>query len=108
MRRHLADNRRFLPLVLLTLLIIAIAVSRVWLHAHTTAEVLAGLAAGAISLFISYFLILRGKTTAPFDAYALALWAVVAAFIVHGTRFPAEHIIRMLALHIKGHMPFCG
>jgi len=108
MRSHLAPNRRFLPLLLLSLLIVAIAISRVALHDHSAAEVWLGLFAGSVSLFIAYFFILKGKAIAPFDAYVLALWGVAAAFVTHGMRFPAEHLIHLLAFHLRSHAAFCG
>jgi hypothetical protein len=108
MRSQLEASRRFLPLLILTLLIAAIAYSRVRLGFHTPAEVAVGMLTGFIAVVIAYFFVLRGRTPGSFDAYALALWIVVAAFLLHGQRLPMETWIRSLAQHVKNHVPFCG
>lgn len=108
MRTQLEDRRRLLPMLLLTLLIIAIAVSRVMLEAHTTPEVIIGLLAGWSALSLARFFVLRGADPGVFDAYVLAIWGVAAAFITHGMHLPAEDWLRSLAKHLKGHVPFCG
>jgi membrane-associated phospholipid phosphatase len=108
MRSQLEAQRRLLPLLLLTLLITLIAVSRVRLGMHTYEEVIVGVIIGIIGLFISYFFVLRKRTFAPFDAYALALWAVVPGLVVHGAHLPIEDLIHILAAHLKSHIALCG
>lgn len=108
MCRHLEASRRALPLIVLALLIIAITMSRVLLNYHSTEEACLGVISGLISIFLCYFFILRRKSTASFDAYALALWGVVAAFAGHGLHLPAERLIRLLALRMKSHVYFCS
>jgi membrane-associated phospholipid phosphatase len=107
MRSQLEPGRRFLPLLLLTSLIAAIAVSRVQLEFHNAAEVCVGICVGLLSLLLSRFFVLRGRGLALFDAYALALWAVVAVFITHGFHMPGEDVINTLVSHLKGHVVFC-
>jgi membrane-associated phospholipid phosphatase len=108
MRTQLEAHRRMLPLFLLTVLIAAIAVSRVALEYHTPTEVCTGLLAGYMSLALARFFVLRGRGLVPFDAYVLALWGAAALIITHGHHLPGEDIIHMLALHAKGHVPFCS
>jgi hypothetical protein len=108
MRSQLPENRRFLPLILLTLLILGIAVSRVWLEYHSVAEVVLGLLTGILGIGLARFLVLRSHAVGAFDAYAFALWGVVAGIIMHGTHLPVEEFLHTFAYHLRGHIPFCG
>lgn len=108
MRSQLDAKRRFLPLLALTLLITCIAYSRVQLGFHTPAEVAVGMLVGFTAVVLAYFFVLRGRPAGSFDAYALMLWVVVAAFLLNGQRLPVENWIHALAQHFKNHVPFCG
>jgi len=107
MHGQLGTKKCVLPLLLLTLLIAAIAMSRVLLSFHSAPEVFIGLTAGILSLLIAYALVLRRKVFVSFDAYALALCGVITAFLFNGTHLPAETYIHTLATHIHNHVPLC-
>ena len=108
MRSQLEAQRRMLPLALLSLLVITIAMSRVWLGYHSIEEVVVGVIVGIIGLFLVHFFVLRKRPLAPFDAYALVLWAVVPGLLIHGAHLPIEDLIHFLASRIKSHIALCG
>lgn len=108
MRSQLPPQRRFMPLLLLTLLIGAISYSRILLDFHSNAEVCIGLATGLLSVGLAYFFILRGRSPGTFDAYVFALWALVAVIVMHGTHLPAEDMLHTIASHVKNHVSFCS
>jgi membrane-associated phospholipid phosphatase len=86
-------------------LIAAIAVSRILLHAHTSPEVVAGLAIG-----LSCVAIFRFHTTSP--EITLRWRLLVASFamltvLTHGRHLNAEEIIRHLALQLRSATDVC-
>lgn len=107
MHHQLAGRNRFLPSILLIPLILLIALSRTWLDFHTIPEVAIGLAAGGISLLIAYIILFRDKSIRPFDAYALGFWGILAAFLTHGIRLPAESLIHFIVFHIHSDIGLC-
>jgi membrane-associated phospholipid phosphatase len=97
---RLAGWRRFLVVLLLSLLIAAIGVTRVLLGFHTMREVIIGLIAGALAAGLVRSFLRHGEIP-PFDIRVLALSAVPAAILFHGTHLPTEGVIRWLAWHVK-------
>ena len=89
------------------LLIAAIALSRLVLHAHNLGEVLVGLAVGlgALSLFRQ----LHGEP-APggLRVSRLALSALLLMVAMHGTRWPIEDEIRSMVALIRAGVPECA
>jgi undecaprenyl-diphosphatase len=98
---------RFIPVILLVPLILAIAVTRVLLSVHSIQEVIVGLAIGSITLLCVHAFLTRGKNLPKFNAYALILYALLAAIVLHGFRLPAESFIHYLASFLTNHAAFC-
>lgn len=96
--------RRYIPYILVLPLVFGIAVTRIMLGAHSSAEVLAGLVAGGITLFVVGRLVKRGDKLPKFNIAALILTILLMAAILHGYRLPAESLIQLIA----GHINMCG
>jgi membrane-associated phospholipid phosphatase len=89
------------------LLIVAIALSRLMLHAHNQAEVLAGLLVGLGALAI--FHRLRGPALpGGLRVSRLALVALLLVGTMHGTRWPIEEQIRIMVALIQAGVPQCA
>jgi membrane-associated phospholipid phosphatase len=89
-----------------TALLAAIAVSRIVLHAHTPAEVVAGALVGLLAGLL--FRKILGQDPSPvlhFRWFALAAAAVV--FAMHGTRWPIEHLVKAIVLLVRRSVPAC-
>jgi len=89
------------------LLIAAIALSRLVLHAHNLGEVLVGLAVGLGALIL--FHQLHGEP-APggLKVSRLALSALLLMVAMHGTRWPIEEEIRSMVALIRAGVPECA
>jgi len=88
------------------LAIVGIAVSRVVLHEHTSAEIVIGLVVGAGAIAISRAIVGSEKPAAlPLGWLILAGIAVVA--IMHGTRWAIEPRLHRLALDFRLALPWC-
>jgi membrane-associated phospholipid phosphatase len=89
------------------LLVAAIALSRILLHAHSPAEVAVGLAVGLLSTLI--FRVILGPGEAPPLRLAwFAFGAILIAGVMHGTRWPIEQWIKAAAHLIRNRWPGCG
>jgi membrane-associated phospholipid phosphatase len=89
------------------LLIVAIALSRLMLHAHNQAEVLAGLLVGLGALVI--FHRLRGPALpGGLRVSRLALAALLLVGAMHGTRWPIEEQIHNMVALIQAGVPQCA
>src|SRR5579859_6430467 len=75
-----------------TLLVAAIALSRILLHAHSPAEVAVGLAVGLLSTLI-FRVILGPGEAPPLHLAWFAFGAILSAGVMHGTRWPIEQWI---------------
>jgi membrane-associated phospholipid phosphatase len=90
-----------------TLLIGAIALSRLVLHAHNPGEVLVGLAVGLGGLVL--FHRLHGvPDPGGLKVSRLALSALLLMVAMHGTRWPIEDEIRSMVALIRVGMPECA
>ncbi len=90
-------------------LIAAMAWSRVALGYHTTNEVIAALLIGGCATIIAYmYLYHRRNAVPPFNPYFLVLILGTVAFLLHGTRLPAEGFIRQIAAQLKIYIPACN
>lgn len=96
------------------LLAIAIALSRAILHAHSPLEVEIGLAVGLTALALLVAIVARwrrrqrGGPAEQLPVGSLAIAALVVALLFHGERWPAEQIVRRLALWFDALRPWCG
>lgn len=90
--------RRWHPAVFAAtlLFIVAIAVSRVILGDHTPAEVLAGLVVGAATVLGFKWALPEARLTG-WPLWLLILTSILLIALIHGTRWPAEEILRGLA-----------
>ena len=89
------------------LLIAAIALSRLMLHAHNQGEVLAGLLVGLGALVI--FHRLQGPALpGGLRVSRLALVALLLVGTMHGTRWPIEEQIRNMVALIQAGVPQCA
>ena len=89
------------------LLIAAIALSRLVLHAHNLGEVLVGLAVGLGALIL--FHQLHGEPAAGgLRVSRLALSALLLMVAMHGTRWPIEDEIRSMVALIRVGVPECA
>jgi len=98
---------RFLPPLVAALLVIAIAVTRVTLDAHTVAEVVAGLASGAFAL-LPVYIFLRRCPLQGYDVNVFVLVIISAALLLHGTHFPAEDFIHAVAYYLGHSISVCA
>lgn len=99
---------RYLPAMLLTPLIFAIAVTRILLNFHSVSEVIVGLAIGGITLLVVHVFLNHGKKLPAYNAYALILYALLTGLILHGFRLPAENLIHYLASYLNTHVSLCS
>jgi membrane-associated phospholipid phosphatase len=93
---------RVLALGMAVLLACGVAVSRVWLKAHSVSEVILG---SALGLLLNIWF-LRGRPAAQASTRSIALLAGMTALIVllcYGRIFPSQHILKQVALQISGH-----
>ena len=85
------------------LLAVSIAISRIWLKAHSVSEVILGSAFGL--LVCTWFQ--RGQPVAQqVSVRAVALLAGMSLLVVvvcYGRVFPSQHILKQVALAISGH-----
>jgi len=79
-------------------IIAAIAVSRVMLGAHDTAEVLVGLAVGAAALGIFAKALIRDLPTVP--AKPILASVVLIVVLLHGQQVQAEQLIRTIGSYL--------
>jgi membrane-associated phospholipid phosphatase len=102
-----SDWRRWVIRAAFILLIIAIARSRLVLHAHNAGEVAAGFLVGLGALAIFYCL--RGAAMpARLRVSRLALLGLVLVAGMHGTRWPIEEQIRRVVALIQTGVPQCA
>jgi membrane-associated phospholipid phosphatase len=87
-------------------LVAAIATSRILLHAHTTADVLAGLAIGLCCIAIFRFRTAEAPDIAPRWRLLVATFAMLAV-LTHGRHLNAEELIRHLALQLRSAADVC-
>ena len=99
-------QRRWL-LAAAALLVGAIALSRILLHAHSPAEVAVGLAVGLLSTFVLRA-VLGSDEAPPLRLVWLALGAVIVAGMMHGARWPIEEWIKAAAHLIRNRWPSCA
>lgn len=90
---------RFALYLLAGAFIAMISVTRVTLGYHSMAEVLFGLAAGALTCAIVWALCLRRKP-AMINHVLFVTITLIAIFMVHGIRLPAEAFIDSLAARL--------
>ena len=100
--------RIYIPYLFAVPLVIAIAVSRVMLGAHTVSEVALGLVAGGTTLLTVNWIVKRGEKPKKFNIAALLLTVFLIAAILHGYRLPAENFIQYVAGQIKHYIPVCS
>lgn len=79
---------------------LAIAVSRVAVHAHSWTEILAGfsLGGGAVSVFLWRFGS-RWRLRGP--RWPAVLTLMLLLLVTYGHRFPSEHLLRVVAQHLS-------
>jgi membrane-associated phospholipid phosphatase len=88
------------------LLVLAIAASRIILHAHQWCEVLAGLAVGVASVLL--FRQLAGPGERPIPVAGLLTGAAILAVLMHGIRWPGEAYLVQLAALFRAAGMDCG
>jgi membrane-associated phospholipid phosphatase len=104
---HVAAERRWIPIATAALLLIAIALSRVILDAHSSIEVALGLAIGLGALVLFHRSLAAGPTVAIHGLW-LALGAVAVIALMHGARWPIEDIVRAIVHLIRHSVPACA
>lgn len=89
------------------LFVLAIAVSRVALHAHTLAEIIVGLAIGgaALVLFAWRYVSL---SLAPAPLWPLLAPVCLLIAVLHGDQLRAEEFLRMIGAYLRGNALLCG
>lgn len=85
---------------------LGIAVSRVVLRFHSTAEVLVGLAIGGVALALLYVIVARNRP-APLPLVWLAASVAVAFLLFYGERWPAERALHRFAAFFNVIRPWC-
>ncbi len=97
---------RVAALIPALVLALGIGVSRIVVHAHTPAEVVAGFAIGGGALLLLH----RATAGATLRLPPLALVAValVVALAMHGTRWPIEQQLQRVAALLHRDAPVCG
>ena len=103
----LATKWKPIPYVLVFLLAVPIAISRVLLGAHTVPEILAGLGLGLAITYGVWRVLLRGQTVYHGRISTLALLTIAAMLILNGVHFPAEAIIDLISTQMRMHMHTC-
>ncbi len=104
---NIAAERRWIPIATAALLLIAIALSRVILDAHSMIEVALGLAIGLGALVLFYRALAAGPTVAIHGLW-LALGAVAVIALMHGARWPIEDVVRVIVHLIRHSVPACA
>jgi membrane-associated phospholipid phosphatase len=94
----------FLGLAVAALAALLIGSSRVELGAHSIPEVLIGAVVGITGVALLARVAGRSPIARPLPVLAVA---VVVAVLVHGTRLPAEEVIRHFALGMLNFIPAC-
>ena len=89
------------------LMVGAIALTRVMLHAHTKSEVAIGLAIGLIALALFIWKYVR-LTHPRINAPAVALSALCIFIMLYGVRLPAEFYLYKLAHSIRSQTRVCN
>jgi membrane-associated phospholipid phosphatase len=89
-----------------TALIAAISISRVLLHAHTSAEVVAGLAVGIGCVLLFHLRTAAAPEIAPRWRLLLAAFAMLAV-LTHGHHLDAEELIRHIATKLSNATDVC-
>lgn len=95
-----------------TLLVAAIAASRVVIGAHTLPEVLLGLVAGGITLacvygFLHYMRRRMLETPPEFNVGVFAFLVVCVVMVLNGVHLPAENYIRAMAYYLGHNVHAC-
>jgi len=89
-------------------LIVVIALSRVLLGFHSAGEVVIGLLIGAVAVAAAcLFLFYNHKKVPSFNIFPLLLAVIVAAFVFHDIRVPAEEFIQRIAEQLRFYLPWC-
>ncbi len=104
---NIAAERRWIPIATAALLLIAIALSRVILDAHSMIEVALGLAIGLGALVLFYRSLAAGPAVAIHGLW-LALGAVAVIALMHGARWPIEDVVRAIVHLIRHSVPACA
>lgn len=104
---NIAAERRWIPIATAALLLIAIALSRVILDAHSMIEVALGLAIGLGALALFHRSLAAGPTVAIHGLW-LALGAVAVIALMHGARWPIEDVVRVIVHLIRHSVPACA
>lgn len=104
---NVTAERRWIPIATAALLLIAIALSRVILDAHSLIEVALGLAIGLGALVLFHRSVAAGPTVAIRGLW-LALGAVAVIALMHGARWPIEDIVRAIVHLIRHNVPACA
>jgi membrane-associated phospholipid phosphatase len=104
---NVAAKRRWIPIAAATLLLIAIALSRVILDAHSLIEVVLGLAIGLGALVLFYRSLAAGPAVAIHGVW-LVLASLVVVAVMHGARWPIEDIVRAIVHLIRHNVPSCA
>jgi membrane-associated phospholipid phosphatase len=81
------------------LLALAIALSRIVLHAHSVAEVVGGVIMGLV--MISIFLFHEASLRLPRCKACLLLPLFMVVMVMHGRSFPSEWLLQQLALQLS-------
>ena len=98
--------RRYVPLFLALLLVLAIAATRVILGVHSMAEVAIGLFVGGfVAAFATFFL--RREKAARLEGHALAIALIIVGGLFYGTNIPVENFIRNWAESLQNNTNFC-
>lgn len=79
---------------------LVIAVSRVAVHAHSWAEVLAGLSLGGGAV-IAFLWWAGPRWKLPGSHWSAVLTLLLILPVTYGHRFPSEHLLRVVAQHLS-------
>ena len=86
--------------------IIAIAVSRILLGAHSASEVVIGLIVGAIALAVFVPAYLHDKLLRV-PIWPLAAISVIVALLIHGDQLSVEPLLGKISAYLHGRIPIC-
>src|SRR4051794_34577242 len=95
-----AGWRRVLILVAGAMFILAIALSRVLLHAHTPLEAVLGLAIGSFALpvFAQGYI---GRSDAPLSVRPLVVAVALLLVVLHGQQLHAEELLHAIGVYLQ-------
>ncbi|MGI4850222.1 MAG: phosphatase PAP2 family protein [Janthinobacterium lividum] len=104
---HVRRYKAWMVLGLSTALILAIAISRVLLGAHTVEEVVAGFAVGVVTLLLFVVPYMR-TVRRPIRLKVMAGAFLAVAALAYGVPSSAEQYIKMMSQHLRTETGECG